>query len=160
MIKKTIFALGICIVAVNVIADEQLDRMEAFAEELTTLMYQAMIKSAEAEGADVSKLKTLIPDTSWNEEMRGATRCILDKYEARIGSAGIDKMLDDMEAKLPSLRKGGMEAFEQASNNMPDGITIDEAIEINRTCGMTALQQKNIDANKFTSELLKIMAVQ
>jgi hypothetical protein len=74
--------------SVSVLADNQLERLEQISEEMVSLMYQALVKSIETEGADASILKSLIPDTTWEDPMRDAARCILDTYT--IGSAGIN----------------------------------------------------------------------
>lgn len=141
----------------NSYANDNLERMEEVGEQMSKLMFEAMVHDIAANGADVSKLKTLIPDTSWDQPMRDAASCMLDKYEAKIDTAGITKMLDDMEALLPKLKGGGMAALENASNMQPAGISDQEAIAINKSCGMMDLVQKNMAADGFMKEVMKMM---
>jgi hypothetical protein len=153
---KSCVAILLLATSALAIADDRIDRMAKFGEEMSDLMYQAMIGQLADEGVDVSTLKTMIPDTSWDAEMYTAAECILDKYDEQIGTAGVEKMLDDMEAALPELREGGMEAIETMGDMQPEGLSEEEAIAISRSCGMMQLMQKNMMAGDFVSEVMKL----
>ena len=139
------------------VASDRLDRLETISEELTQLLYQAMVNEIAAGGADVTKLREAIPNSDWNQPMREAAQCVLEQYQQKIGSEGVDKMLDDMEASLPELREGGMAAMEKNQDLQPEGISEDEAISINESCGMADLMQENMMAGEFMSEFMKLM---
>lgn len=140
-------------------ANSDLERMEELSEELNTLMYTAMLDEMAAEGADVSKLRAMIPETKWNEPIRQAAQCVLDKYEDKIGKKGVTKMLDDLEAALPALNNsGGTEAFESIANLQPEGISDEETIALQRECGMVEQIQKQMMKGEFMTELMKLMS--
>jgi hypothetical protein len=156
MSTKFLFTILLMAIPSVAFSDDRIDRMATFGEEMSNLMYQAMIGQLADEGVDVSTLKTMIPDTSWDAEMYAAAECILDKYDEQIGTAGVEKMLDDMEAALPELREGGMEAMETMGDMQPEGISEEESIAISRSCGMMQLMQKNMMAGDFVSEVMKL----
>ncbi|MEM0912573.1 MAG: hypothetical protein AAGJ37_16485 [Pseudomonadota bacterium] len=159
MIKQVTFMLTILLTANVAYADSQLERMEVLSEELSQLMYDAMIDEVAAEGVDVSNLKKLVPDVGWDGPMRDAAKCVLGKYEDKIGSKGIDEMLDKLEGILPELRKGGgMQALEAMPDIQPKGISDEEAIALNQECGMVDQMQKNMMADGFMTELMKAMS--
>lgn len=140
------------------LADNQLERLEQMSEEMVSLMYQALVKSIETEGADASTLKSLIPDSTWDDPMRDAARCILDTYEDTIGSEGINEMLDKFDVILPTLRGGNVDTLSSIGSIQPDSISVEEAIAINQACEMLELQQQKMQSSEFTKELMKLMA--
>ena len=156
MVNKCILLVSFIFLSSFAIADEQLERMESISEEMTTLMFNAMVDSAKSEGADTSVLETLIPDASWDEPMRDAGKCMLEKYKQKIDADGVDKMLDELEAIIPTLRTGGMEAMEKMANIQPSGISDEESMAINQECGMIELQQEKMMANEFVNELMRL----
>ncbi len=159
MIRRAAFVVML-LTANGAYASGQLDRMEELSEQLSKYMYEAMVESAATEGADVSNLKTMIPDTSWDGPMRNAAECVLDKYEDKIGQKGIDKMLEEIEDLVKQLKEGGgMQAFEAASSDMqPEGISEEESIAINEECGMADEMQRQMMEDGFVTELMKLMA--
>lgn len=158
MMKKTVLFLLFFLATMAAQADSRIDRMEVIGEEISQLMYEVMIDEIAANGVDVTRLRAMIPDTSWDQPMREATGCIIDKYEQKIGAGEIDKMIARMEATLPELRKGGgMEVLDKASSMQPEGISDQEAISISQSCGMMQLMQEKAMAGDFMTEVMKLM---
>jgi len=140
-------------------ADDRLARMEAIGEEMSQLMYRVMVDEIAANGADVSTLRSMIPETRWGQPMRDAAGCVLDAYEKRVGAAEVDEMLDSMEALLPKLRQSSsMEVFSEQSGMQPEGISDDEMISISQSCGMLEVIQNNTRASEFMAEVRKLMS--
>ena len=158
MIKSPTFLFLLLFLSLPVVADSNFDRMETISEELTTLMYQAMIDQAETEGADVSNLKSAIPDTSWDEPMRAAGKCILDKYREKTNESAISAMFDKIEEMLPAIRSGGILEMDELGDVQPEGITDQQAMAINKNCGMTDLQQERMMSSGFMTALMQSMS--
>lgn len=151
------FACLIASASSTLYADDQLNRMEAVTEELTQLFYEAMLKQVESQGVNVSKLKPLIPDTKWDAPMRESASCVLDKYKQKIGKSGVSDFLDQVEALLPTLRKGDMQVIENMADVQPKGISEAETFSINEACGMDELMQERMMNEAFMAELMKQM---
>ncbi len=161
MFKLLVTALLLSTMSFTAIANDQTERMVEVSEKMSSIMYQVMIKEAAAKGADVTILKTKVPDTSWNQEMRNSGACVLDKYEQKIGADGVSAMLNRLEQAVADLSKvSTMESFSEMSSVQPEGISDQEAIAINTTCGLTAQLQKNMMANEFVQEVMRLMAQQ
>ncbi|MEM9603721.1 MAG: hypothetical protein AAGA11_12720 [Pseudomonadota bacterium] len=139
-------------------ASDALERIEAISEDMTSLMFDAMLTEMGAEGVDTSKLAELVPSTEWDEPMRDAGRCVLDRFTARIGDDGVDAMLDQMEARLPEIRAGGMQAIDQLGSLLPEGISEAEADAINSECGMTRLIREKMMNPEFMSAVMSLMS--
>lgn len=157
MTKKIALFCVALMASCPVFAADRLERMESLSEELSQLMFKAMIDRFAAEGADVTKLRSLVPDTEWTPPMREAAGCVLGKYQEKIGVEGLDKLLTKMDAVMPALREGGMQAFEEMGNITPEGVSDTDAMEINEACGMANLMQEQMMSGGFMQEAMKLM---
>lgn len=157
---KSTFLLVTALSSSAIYANDLLDRMEIVGEKLSSSMYEAMIEQVEANGADTTTLRTLIPDTSWNDDMRTAATCILDAYEEKVSADTLETMLDEVEKKLTEIERSNNKAeiLEGAVNMQPDAISTDEMIAINNQCGMTKIVMENQQASAFVQELMRLTA--
>lgn len=139
-------------------AQSALERMEVVGESMAGVMFDAMISEVEASGADVTALRAAVPDMSWDEPMRGAAGCILEKYEAEIGPDGIEAMLLKMEETLPKLQGLNIEEMDALQADLePEGISMDQSLAINNECGMTDLMMARMMDSQFMTLLMEAM---
>ncbi len=161
MFKQLATALLLSTMSLTAVANDQTERMAEVSEKMSAIMYQVMIKEAAANGADVTVLKTKVPDTSWNQEMRDSGACVLDKYEQKIGADGVADMLNRLEQAVADLSEASsMESLSEMGSVQPEGISDQEAIDINSTCGLTEQLQGNMMANEFVQEVMRLMTPQ
>jgi len=131
--RRTLLTLLVAL-PTSAAAQDQLDRFEALSERSTNLMVGKMIAMT---GGDTASA----PEFTWDAPMRDAGRCMLERYEAEIGAAGVTEMFDRMDAFLDESADLSLEEMSEAGlDTLPDGLTTDESIAITQDCGMVDLQ--------------------
>lgn len=141
-------------------AETQLDRLENIAEQMNDAMFDAMIRMVEKEGGNPEPLREAIPDGAWNAEYREAGSCMLDKYVEASSTSAVDKMLDDMEAFIPSLATMDLESFESDQDFLPEGVSEEYSMKVNSDCGMTDLMMDRMESSGFMAAMVQAMASQ
>lgn len=141
-------------------ANDTLDRIESISEQMTAAMFDAMLDEFKARGIDTSSLAKVIPDTSWDEPLRDAGRCVVDRFTDTVGADKLAEMVDALEARLPAVESGGMQAIEDMQSFLPEGVSEADAAAINEACGMTALMQQKLMSPAFMSEVMSLMSNQ
>lgn len=157
--RKALLAIAFAILPAIGAAQSQLDRMETVSETMNEAMVVMMVKQMEANGANAEPLMAALPDLDWDDEMRAAGQCMLDKYRDRIGSDGVDEMLIAMEtfaAEVEALQEAGatMDDMSEPEGILPEGMTQDESVEITQSCGMMALQLKRMSESGFSAAMM------
>ncbi len=147
------FALAVA-VPLPAMAQDRVDRMEAISEEMSQIMFEAMVEEAVKDGVDRDALAAAIPDTSWTPEMRDAGACVLQEYEDVVGSDEVLAMLDRMEAVVPTLRDVSIEDWENIDDLEPAGLSEEQSMEINQTCGMVELMMDMMMSSDFMSVMM------
>lgn len=158
MLKRTALIVLLALPLTQASAADSLARIESVSEDLMAVMFQAMIDEFGAQGVDTDKLQDALPDTSWDEPMRDAGRCVLDAFTAKIGEDGVDSMLDTMEARLPEIKAMGLEELDGIATLLPEGISEADASAINDQCGMSQLMQQKLMNPAFMSAVMSLMA--
>jgi hypothetical protein len=156
MIKRVLIIIALILINLPTLADEQLQRLEKISEQMNQIMFNAMLREVEANGADITRLKTLIPDVRWDQPLREAYACVLKKYEEKIGRESIDRMLDKTEALLPKLSSGGMDTITETEMLLPKGISQEQATQYSNECGVMQIMIENSMSNDFVSEIMKL----
>ncbi len=140
-------------------ADTQLERFEAIAEDMNTVMIDMMINEIESQGGSgdaLRELGTMMPP--WTPEIRAAAGCILDAYNDEVGRGEVNAMLDNMEEKMPSLSSMTMTEAEEdgtLEGLSPAGISLERTMEINSDCGMMELQMEAGAASGFMDAMME-----
>ena len=115
--------------ATPALAETRLERMERLSIASQMKVFATMPGGIPA---DIDARKTL----AWTPELREKAGCMLDEHDARIGTDGVDQMLDEMEAFL----ERDFTDFETASTEMgeiaPD-IPEADSDAIQAKCGFT-----------------------
>ena len=158
MIKRTTLLALLLLPFSWAVASSPLERIESISEDMTALMFDAMIEEMGAQGIDTDQLRELIPNTEWDQPMRDAGSCVIDQFTAKIGEDGVNAMLDNMEARLPEIQNGGMDALEDMQTLLPEGISEEEADAISNQCGMTQLMQQKMMNPEFMSAVMSLMS--
>jgi len=144
------------------VADGQLERFEAISERSHEIVMKMMVREYGAMGADTEALHAAIPDGDWNEAYREAGQCVLDGYSDIIGSSGVDKMLDQMEAMFDSLDSGSatLESMEDLSEiNAIEGVSTEQQMAITQECGFVELSMERMRESGFM-ELIQSQLMQ
>jgi hypothetical protein len=151
---RTLLAALVFLVPAAAIADSQLDRMEALAEDMNLGMAKMMVREITAAGGDPAPLMAALPDTKWDDEYRAAGRCLLDKYTQAAGPAAVDLMLDQMEAMIPKLETATMESMgDDAMDIQPAGVTQEQSIEFTQSCGMIEQALRRMQESGFSAAM-------
>jgi hypothetical protein len=159
--KIMTFATGLMMLPLAAWAQSgPLERLEAVYETLNESMVLVMVNEMEAEGVDPAPIMEVLPDLSWDDAMRDAGRCMLDRYDALIGRDGIDTMLTDLEAYAADLKDAGNEGLTarelaDPENMLPEGVSQDQSMEITQACGMIELQMQRMSESGFTEAMMK-----
>jgi hypothetical protein len=117
-------------------AQSQLDRFEALSEQMTALTYEGIAEQVPA-------LQGQLPSAEWDRPMRRAGRCALRAYEETVGEAGIDAMLDELEAAIGAAQPADI-LNGTFSAGVPEGLTNQDVQRINNDCGMVELQMQRL----------------
>jgi len=151
MMHRLKLATALSLVPALASADSQLDRMEGLAEGMNNVMVEMMALGVEAEGGDatvIRDLKVAMPE--WDDAMRDAASCVLDRYNAAAGRDEVDAMLDRTAELIASMEGTNPEEFdalltEEAMDGMlPSGMTTNDAGQISQECGMMELQMRDM----------------
>lgn len=119
-----------CLFVLPAAAQSQLDRMEVLSERANALMNEAMI-------AQAPQLDGRMPSPDWDDALRAAFACVLDGYRADVGEAGVDRMLDQMEATLDGATASDlMDGTLDQAVDLPEGITPERGTELMTSCGV------------------------
>lgn len=147
--SRLTLATAIFLLPTTTFADTQLERFEAIADDLNTVMIDMFVNEIEQAGGDATALRDLDGMTApWSDEMREAAGCILDAYIEDTSSGAVDDAFDRMEEIMPTL--SSMTITEATDTEVldamqPEGLSDDRMMEINSDCGMMELQ---IEAGK------------
>ena len=156
--KHLIIAALVASVPAAAFADSRLDRLEAISEEMTDAMYDAMIRMVEKEGGNPEPLRAAIPSLEWDDTFREAGACVLDKYISASSSSAVDDMLDRMEAFIPEMAEMDLDAFEDNTDFLPEGVSEDFSISVNEECGMTDVMLDRMEESGFMAAMMQSMA--
>jgi len=140
-------------------AQSQLDRLEATSEATSVHMFTLMTNEMAANGVDPAPLQAVIPDMTWDDAMRAAGDCMLGEYTGILGSAGVDELLDNMDAlsvELAAMAEAGATVSEMGDpgDMMPEGLTQAESMRITQECGMVELQLQRMSESGFTAAMM------
>ena len=155
--KHIILQLTLICLPAMAFAESQIDRLASISQAMNTSMFEMMIREAEAEGADPEPLRATIPDGTWDENLRDAGQCMLDRMTDLSSASAVENMLDEMEAALPRLAEMDMESMGEELDFLPDGITDDMSIEINSECGMVDLMMERMEESGFMAAMMNAM---
>ena len=154
---RTILCVFVIAVApVAALAQSQLDRLQAVSDATSELGVRSMIDQMVANGAARAPLEAAIPDLTWNDEMRAAGACMLERYTELAGQDGVEQMLTRMEAFAEDF-----EGFDLSDPNameemafLPDGISYSDSAEITQSCGMMELQLQRMEQSGFSEAMM------
>lgn len=147
-----VFIAAVLGVPLSAMADDQLDRFEEISEQSHEITMRLMIREYSAMGADEDDLRAAIPDGEWNDAYREAGRCMLDGYAEIIGSSGVDRMLDEMEALFKSMDNGAatFESMQELSElNTIKGVSTEQQMAITQECGFVDLSMQRMRDSGF-----------
>ena len=116
-----------------------------------------MIDEMVANGADRAPLEAAMPDMSWNDEMRAAGGCLLERYNELSDRESVDQMLTQIEALADTIDDmRGLPTWSRWTKmgSLPDGISDDQAVEIMQTCGMMELQLRRMAESGFSDAMM------
>lgn len=143
------------------LAESQGERLEQLSKDMTRIMWGMMAAEVEKEGGDGEPLRAAIAKFTWTDALDAATDCALERYIAEIGSAGVDEMLDRMDAMTTQM---GSMTLTQWTDNLdpaellPEGLTEDESLAISQDCGMLDAQSDMMQETGFTAAMMAGMA--
>jgi hypothetical protein len=155
-------ATAIALLPATAFAETQIERLERLSEEMNGVVPIMMANEIEAQGGDGAALRAVaneMPD--WNDAMRAAGECMIDRYTAASSSADIDMMLDNMEALLGDMESMQMTEFAESdmSNDMlPPGVTLEQSATITQDCGMMDLQMEAMQNSGFMEAMMAASA--
>ena len=160
--KPYLLALGLAALPVAATAQSQIERLEATSEATSENMFALMVNEITAGGADPAPIRAAIPDMTWDDEMRAAGVCMLEHYTDILGEAGVDEMLDAMDALSAEVAElvetGGMASdMADAADMMPEGLSTEQSIQITQDCGMIDIQMRRMSASGFNAAMMEAM---
>ena len=154
-----IIAATLAIAPSLAIAESQVERLERLSEAKGDIMVEMMASGIEAEGGDGTLVRAVAGNVpEWDDEMRTAAGCVLDRYADYVRDSAIEASLDRMEELMSDAESFTFEAMEDegfADSMLPEGITIDQAGEISGECGMMALQMRDMQASGLWSAMME-----
>lgn len=141
---------------VAALAQSQLERMEAASEVMGEAGIRMMIDEMVANGAERAPLEAAMPDMSWDDEMRAAGGCLLERYNELSDRESVDQMLTRIEALADTIDEAGFADLVEMDEmgSLPDGISDDQAVEIMQTCGMMELQLRRMAESGFSDAMM------
>ena len=125
---------------------------------MNALMGEMMAKEVEQAGGDGDIIRAAIPMDAWNDVAREAATCILDRFDAEIGSDAIDDMMDRMDAVIEAAADMTMTEFtdsDDMANMLPEGMTEEMSTQITQECGMIEAQLDRMEASGFSAALME-----
>lgn len=138
----------------SALADSQLDRLEAVSEEMNLAMAELMARELASKGADPAPMMAALPDTTWDDEHRGAGTCMLDEYRAIGGEDMVENILTNMENLVGEVATATMESLAEI-DALPEGVTQEQSADIARSCGFIELSLKRMEESGFTAAMMK-----
>lgn len=142
---------------ISALAETQLERLETISEQMTSGMFEAMIRMVEKEGGNPAPLRDAIPDSTWNDVYRDAGACLLDRYTNASSASAVDDMLDRMEAFIPEIAEMDLETMEEDTDFLPEGISEEFSLQVNSECGLTNLMMDRMEESGFMAAMMQSM---
>jgi hypothetical protein len=157
--RKILLAMAVVAIPAASFAQTQLDRMETVSEAMTEAMVVMMVREMEANGADAAPLMETLPDMVWDNAMRDAGRCILERYSDAIGDSGVETMLTNMEAYNAEIEALGennvtISDLPEPEDMLPEGLSEQQSMEITQSCGMMELQLQRMKESGFSDAMM------
>ena len=155
--KKQLLAISL-LLSPSFVAADQLERFEDVSNRMNALMAEMMAKEVDQAGGDGDIVRNAMPEEAWNDAVREAAVCILDRYDAAIGSDGIETMFDRMETLIVKAADMTITEFtesEEMDLMQPEGISEDDSIAFMQECGMIAAQSEYMSSTGFSSALME-----
>lgn len=159
ILKKYLLAMAAIAIPSISVAQSQLDRMETVSEAMTGTMVIMMVREMEANGVDATPLMEALPDMTWDDDMRVAGRCILERYSDAVGDTGVETMLTNMEAYNAEIEalgdnSGTIGDMPEPVDMMPEGFSEQQQMEIAQSCGMIELQLQRMKESGFSEAMM------
>jgi hypothetical protein len=116
-----------------------------------------MVEMAISDGADASLRDADLPVFEWDDTMRDAGRCMLDRYVAEIVGDGMDEMLEEMDALFVEIEAAqSLERIEELSEGYDlGGLSDEKNVEIMQDCGMMAAQSAWMTESGFFEMMME-----
>ncbi|MEO1640585.1 MAG: hypothetical protein AAFU41_15190 [Pseudomonadota bacterium] len=150
---------ALCLLPAFGIAQSQVERMEEMSENMNAMMVDMMVAEIEAAGGDATALREAeinMPD--WDDEMRSAASCVIDRYNDIAGEDAVNETFDRIDALMAEMDGQTLEAFaedETMETMLPDGISIEASGQISQECGMMALQMRDMQASGLMQAMME-----
>ena len=92
--KRMIIAATLAIAPSLAIAESQVERLERLSEAMGGIMVEMMASGIEAEGGDGTLVRAVAGNVpEWDDEMRAAAGCVLDRYADNVSDSAIEASL-------------------------------------------------------------------
>lgn len=159
--RKLLLTSVLIAAPITALAESQADRLENLTIEMTRVMWGMLASEAEKEGGNGEPMRAAIAKFEWTEALDSATDCLIDRYNDAVGSDAVDGMFDRMEAVVADMEGLSLDEFTEAFDEtdfLPDGLTEEDTLEINESCGMTDAQLEAMQATGFTAAMMSAMA--
>ena len=94
----------------------------------------------------------------WDDAMRSAAGCVLERYNEESSVEAVDASFDAFETLIEDMEgKDFATAFEDDAMEkmLPEGITIDASGDISQECGMMDLQIRQMQESGLTAAMME-----
>lgn len=143
MHKTTVLASALALLALPALAQSELERLEAATVATGNNMGAFFV-------AQVPGLADVMPDWSWDHEMRTAATCTLDAIRAEGGSAAVASYLDAMEV----FATVEITSMEQMATATPIPISNDFASRTGQACGSAEIAMRRMQESGFMAAMM------
>ena len=144
--KSLVYAAIVALAPTVLQAQSQIERFEAIAEQMNGAMAELMATEIESLGGDATAIREATTNMpSWDQPMRKAAQCALDRYTDETSAAAVDGMLDSMEDMMAQMASMSLSEFADSAisdSALPEGLTDEQAFAISTDCGLMELQMQ------------------
>lgn len=143
MHKTFLLATTLTLLAGPVLAQSALERLET-----ATIAASANMEAFLT--ARAPELAAVMPDWTWDDEMRTAATCTLDAIRTEGGEQAVTAYLDEMEA-FATIE---ITSLEQMSTATPVPVNTDFAVQTGQACGTAQISLRRMQESGFMEAMM------